>query len=347
MRFSIVVTAYNVEKYIAECIESLKRQTFSDFQCIVVNDASTDNTAAVISESIGLDSRFEAVALPENSGPSVGRNMGIDCAQGEFILFLDGDDFYVADALERMNREIKANDLDMLYFAAESFYASRKLRRTHYENQEVRASVPGVHSGVEMYIRMEQTKAFRPSSCLYTVRRNVIEENDLRYREGILHEDLLFQMLLIPYPQRVAFLNEPLYQRRMREGSIMTTKPTMRNVHGLAVGAQEMQNWLLAHAEEYPAEFCEAYAARIADTREVAASYMNDIEPESVEEYRAGLSQAQRIEFDMYVLGLWRSMKHVNDRYEYSHAYRIGHALIVVPQVIRRYVELPQAKPGE
>ena len=347
MKFSIVVSAYNVEAYIAECLESLKSQTFVDFQVLVVNDCSTDGTSGAIRECVSGDGRFTVIDQPTNQGLSAARNAGMAQAQGEYLLFLDGDDFYAENALERLDASIRANSLDMLYFGAKSFYASRKLRRTHYENQEVRANVEGVHPGPEMYVLMERTKAFRPSACLYAVRRSLLVENGLRFKEGILHEDLLFQMLLIPYPKRVAFLNEPLYQRRMREGSIMTTKPTMRNVHGLAVGAQEMQNWLLAHAEEYPAEFCEAYAARIADTREVAASYMNDIEPESVEEYRAGLSQAQRIEFDMYVLGLWRSMKHVNDRYEYSHAYRIGHALIVVPQVIRRYVELPQAKPGE
>lgn len=347
MKFSIVVSAYNVQAYIAECLESLKRQTFADFQVVVVNDCSTDATAEAIQRCIAGDERFALLDQPTNQGLSAARNAGLAQCQGEFVLFLDGDDYYADNALERLAAEIEANNLDMLYFGAKSFYASRKLRRTHYENQEVRAKVEGVHSGPEMYVLMERTKAFRPSACLYAVRRSLLVENGLRFREGILHEDLPFQMLLVPHPKRVAFLNEPLYQRRMREGSIMTTQPTMRNVHGLAVGAQEMQNWLLAHAEEYPAEFCEAYAARIADTREVAASYLNEIEPESVEEYRAGLSQHQRIEFDMYVLGLWRSMKHVNDRYENSHAYRIGHALIAVPQVIRRYVELPKAKPGE
>lgn len=347
MRFSIVITAYNVEKYIVECIASLKRQTFADFQCIVVNDASTDATANAIAGSAKDDKRFEAITLAENSGPSIGRNAGIARARGEFILFLDGDDFYVDDALGRLDREITANNLDMLYFAAESFYASRKLRRTHYENQEARASVPGVHSGVDMYVRMEETKAFRPSSCLYTVRRALIEENGLRYTEGILHEDLLFQMQLIPYPKRVAFLNEPLYQRRMREGSIMTTKPSMKNVHGLAVGAQLMEDWLLEHVGEYSAQFCDAYAARIADTREVAARYLADISEADVEAYRATLQSKERAQFDMHVRCLWRSMKQVRDAYANSHAYKIGHALIAVPALIRKYVELPKAKPGE
>lgn len=347
MRFSIVVTAYNVEKYIAECVESLKRQTLSDFECIVIDDASTDETARVIAESIDRDSRFKAITLSQNSGPSVGRNIGMEHATGEFILFLDGDDFYSDDALERLDRELTANSLDMLYFAAQSFYASRKLRRTHYENQEIRASVLGVHSGVEMYVRMEETRAFRPSSCLYTVRRDLIEEHGLRYTEGILHEDLLFQMQLIPYPKRVAFLNEPLYQRRMREGSIMTTKPSMKNVHGLTVGAQLMENWLLAHVDEYPVQFVDAYAARIADTREVAARYLADIPKEDIAFYRATLQPKERIRFDMYVRCLWQSMKSVRDAYANSHAYRIGHALIAVPALIRKYVELPKAKPGE
>ncbi len=347
MKFSIVVSAYNVEAYIAECLDSLKGQTFADFQVIVVNDCSTDATASTIEARIEGDARFALLNQPTNQGLSAARNAGMAQAQGEFMLFLDGDDYYAPNALERLAVTIDANNLDMLYFGAESFYASRKLRRTHYENQEVRANVEGVHAGPQMYVLMEQSKAFRPSACLYAVRRQLLAENGLQFKEGILHEDLPFQMLLIPHPQRVAFINEPLYQRRMREGSIMTTQPTMKNVHGLAVGAQLMQDWLLANQAQFAPDFCEVYAARIADTREVAAGYLNGIDPKEVEAYRAGLTQVQRIQFDMYVLGLWRSMKHVNDRYANSHAYRIGHALIAVPQVIRRYVELPKAKPGE
>ena len=94
------------------------------------DSASTDETARVIAESIDRDSRFKAITLSQNSGPSVGRNIGMEHATGEFILFLDGDDFYSDDALERLDRELTANSLDMLYFAAQSFYASRKLRRT-------------------------------------------------------------------------------------------------------------------------------------------------------------------------------------------------------------------------
>ena len=347
MEFSIIVAAYNVERYIGDCLKSLKAQTNGDFECIVVNDCSCDNTLPIIEEIVAGDSRFTVVSQQCNAGLSAARNAGLAKAQGEFVLFLDGDDFYSEDALERLSEKIKADNLDMLYFGATSFYESRKLRREHYENQEVRANVDGVHDGPAMYVLMEQTKAFRPSACLYAVRCALLMEHGIRFKEGILHEDVLFQMQLIPFPQRVAFLNKPLYQRRMREGSIMTTKPTMRNVHGLAVTAQGMQEWLESHADEYSDDFCEAYAWRTADTREVAARYLLDIEESDVAAYRAGLSPRDRASFDMHVLGLWRSMKHVYDEYEGSHAYRIGHALIAIPQHIRRLVELPQARPGE
>lgn len=347
MKFSIIVAAYNVERYIGECLESLKTQTFGDFECVVVNDCSQDGTLAAIEGAVSGDARFSVLTLPQNSGLSAARNAGIAVAQGEFLMFLDGDDYYAADALERLAARIDADKLDMLYFGAASFYESRKLRREHYENQEVRESIDGVHSGPEMYVLMERTKAFRPSACLYAVRKQLLDDNGVRFLDGILHEDVLFQMQLIPHPQRVAFLREPLYQRRMREGSIMTTRPTMRNVHGLTVTTQRMQEWLMAHAAEFSPDFCAAYAWRTADTREVAARYLLQIDEEDVEAYRDELEPTDLAAFDMHVLGLWRSMKHVYDEYENSHAYRIGHALIAIPQKIRRLVELPQAKPGE
>ena len=283
----------------------------------------------------------------ENSGLSAARNAGIAVAQGEFLMFLDGDDYYAADALERLAARIDADKLDMLYFGAASFYESRKLRREHYENQEVRESIEGVHSGPEMYVLMECTKAFRPSACLYTVRKQLLDDNGVRFLDGILHEDVLFQMQLIPHPERVAFLCEPLYQRRMREGSIMTTRPTMRNVHGLTVTTQHMQEWLMAHAAEFSPDFAQPMRGEPLTRGKLRRAIFLQIDEEDVEAYRDGLEPTDLAAFDMHVLGLWRSMKHVYDEYENSHAYRIGHALIAIPQKIRRLVELPQAKPGE
>ena len=129
MKFSIIVAAYNVERYIGECLESLKAQTFGDFECVVVNDCSQDGTLAAIEGAVSGDARFSVLTLPQNSGLSAARNAGIAAAQGEFLMFLDGDDYYAGGALERLAARIDADKLDMLYFGAASFYESRKLRR--------------------------------------------------------------------------------------------------------------------------------------------------------------------------------------------------------------------------
>ena len=86
LKFSIIVAAYNVERYIGECLESLKAQTFGDFECVVVNDCSQDGTLAAIESAVSGDARFSVLTLPQNSGLSAARNAGIAAAQGEFCL---------------------------------------------------------------------------------------------------------------------------------------------------------------------------------------------------------------------------------------------------------------------
>ena len=248
MRFSIIIAAYNVERYIAECVESLRRQTFPGFEAIVIDDASTDGTLDEARRAAGGDERFLFLPLPANAGQSAARNAGLDRASGEVVLFLDSDDYYRDDALQTIASRMEADDLDQLYFSAETFYENRRLRRVRYEDQESRASIEGVMPGADLYVEFERTGAFRPSSCLYAVRRAIVEEAGLRFREGIIHEDLLFMMLLMPLPRRAAFENAPLYRRRMREGSTMTSAFSMRNVDGLFRVAQDLGAWLDGHA---------------------------------------------------------------------------------------------------
>ena len=104
-KVSVVVPAYNVVKYISECLESIKAQTFKDFECIVVNDGSTDNTLSLIEKVTAGDDRFRILSQ-ENGGLSHARNEGMKLARGEYLQFIDGDDFVAPDLLERCVNEI-------------------------------------------------------------------------------------------------------------------------------------------------------------------------------------------------------------------------------------------------
>ena len=344
MRFSVIVAAFNVEPYIADCIESLKRQTYRDFEAIVVDDASTDETLRVARLHAGDDERFLFFEQSENAGQSAARNVGLLHATGDYVLFLDSDDYYRDDALQAIADRIAGDDLDQLYFAAETFYENRTLRRTRYEDQESRVSIDGVMSGVDLYVAFEKTEAFRPSSCLYAVRRSVIEDARLRFREGIIHEDLLFLMELMPLPRRAAFFNEPLYRRRMREGSTMTSAFSMRNVDGLFRVQQALRAWILEHASGQSQDFCDAYAARVFYTCEVAARYLFEISEADMYAYRQGLNLQDRVDFDLHILELHKALKGVYDELEGSRTYRLGRLFLAFPSWVKSRVIMPQAK---
>ena len=191
MKFSIIVPCYNVELYVEECIQSLFGQTYNDFEVILVDDASTDTTVAVIESLICDDDRFLLVRRTVNGGLSVARNVGLRQAQGDYILFLDSDDAYVPEALSVLAQKLDKDDLDQLFFSAKTVYENRKLYRNHYEDQDTRRAVDGVKTGMELYIELESSGSFRPSACLFALRKNKIDEYNLSFKEGILHEDLL------------------------------------------------------------------------------------------------------------------------------------------------------------
>lgn len=114
-RFSVIVPVYNVENFIEDALNSLKRQTFSDFECIVVNDGSTDNSLERAEEVTTNDVRFKIISIP-NSGLSEARNTGIRNATGELIYYLDSDDIVAENFLTTVNKIFKTDKIDTLSF---------------------------------------------------------------------------------------------------------------------------------------------------------------------------------------------------------------------------------------
>ncbi|MDD2647800.1 MAG: glycosyltransferase family 2 protein [Eubacteriales bacterium] len=110
---SVIIPAYNVEKQIACAVKSLKAQTLADFECIIVNDGSTDGTEAAAREAIGADKRF-SLLTQSNMGAPAARNRGIRLASGEYLFFFDGDDSAEPEAISEMYAAAKGGGLDLL-----------------------------------------------------------------------------------------------------------------------------------------------------------------------------------------------------------------------------------------
>jgi glycosyltransferase involved in cell wall biosynthesis len=217
MMFSIIIPIYNVEKYLSECLDSVLNQTCCDWEAICVNDGSTDKSSDILERYAARDPRFKVVTQP-NGGLSSARNAGLKAAKGEYVIFLDSDDWLELNALEVLASRISSED--MLCFSGRRFFESEgsyhpadELPERHYQ------------SGMDYYndnALMSRDFAF-VCVVLRAYRRAYLEENGLHFKEGIFHEDNLFTPLACYHAHKVTTINECLYNYRVRNESITTT----------------------------------------------------------------------------------------------------------------------------
>ena len=111
--FSVIVPVYNVEQYLDKCLASILGQTYKDFECIVVDDGSPDNSSAIIDKYVKQDQRFKVIHQ-QNMGLSAARNAGLDIAKGDYIAFIDSDDYIADDYLEKFALKIASTDADIV-----------------------------------------------------------------------------------------------------------------------------------------------------------------------------------------------------------------------------------------
>lgn len=217
MLFSVIIPVYNVEKYLRACLDSMLNQTFSDWEAICVNDGSTDGSVAILADYATKDNRFRVVGQ-SNAGLSAARNTGIKFATGDFVLFLDSDDWLESNALEVLAGNLDGEDMICFtgrrYLETEDKYCSPdQLEEQRYQ------------SGMEYYNKNALQRRDFAFVCvvLRAYKRSFLVDNDLRFKEGIFHEDNLFTPQVCYYAQVVRVINDCLYDYRVRGNSITTT----------------------------------------------------------------------------------------------------------------------------
>ena len=246
IKVSVIIPIYNVENYIEECLQSAMRQTLSEIEIICVNDGTKDCSMDIVEKYAQTDSRI-VIVHKENGGLSSARNMGIEHAVGEYLYFLDSDDYITDNMLETLYAEVKKHQLDNIYFDAEAFYENEEVERKnrHYRDYYRR---PGIFeepvSGQELFARMENLGYYRPSACLQMPKRSLIVENHISFYEGIIHEDQLFSLQVILSAKRVKHLAVPFYKRRVRAQSIMTGAQEFKSSYGYYVCLSEFNGYI-------------------------------------------------------------------------------------------------------
>lgn len=205
-----------------DCLDSVIRQTFSDWEAICVNDGSTDGSAVVLDGYARKDNRIKVVNQP-NGGLSAARNTGLRAAQGKYVLFLDSDDWLWENALDTLSRNLEGED--MLCFAGRRYLEERKEFRQPDELTEC-----SYVSGMDYY----NANALQPRDfafvcvVLRAYKRDFLVENELWFKEGIFHEDNLFTPIACYYAGKVRQMPDCLYDYRVRESSITTTSNRKR-----------------------------------------------------------------------------------------------------------------------
>lgn len=218
---------YNVEKYLYEAIESVLNQTFSDFELIIVNDGSKDNSILIAEDFIKKDTRVKIIHQ-ENSGLSVARNTGIKSANGKFVYFMDSDDYIESNTLEKVVSYFNTNEIDVLFFKAKTFLDNSNNEHSIIEDYNKYYERPylkeGVYNAVDYYEKMTLHNNFVASACLQISKLDLLKENKLFFEKGIINEDELFTRELLFIANTIFFCDEKFYSRRIRDFSITTSE---------------------------------------------------------------------------------------------------------------------------
>ena len=211
-KVSVIVPFYNVENYIEKCLETLVNQTLKDIEIILVNDGSKDRSIDIVNKFLKQYPEKIVYLEKENGGLSDARNFGIPHAKGEYIAFLDSDDYVEKDMYENMYELAKKEDSDMVECDFYWEYPD-KLKKDE---------------GIIYHGKKEMIEKVRVVAWNKLIKKEILEKSDVKFPKGLRYEDVEFTYKLVPYIEKVSFLKKPCVHYVQREGSI-SNKQNERN----------------------------------------------------------------------------------------------------------------------
>lgn len=207
---SIIIPAYNVDKYIEQCLNSVINQTYKNLEIIVINDGSTDNTQQIIDRFSEIDRRIKIVHK-ENTGVSDTRNLGLEMASGEYIGFIDSDDEIKSEMYQTLLSHLINNDADIAHCGFELI--SKTCSKVFNGTNKIY-----IQSQKEALTSLLKGDIFEPSSCTKLYKKQVLE--NLKFDSKVkFNEDLLFNVEAFLQSQKIVFHDVPLYKYKYNPSS--------------------------------------------------------------------------------------------------------------------------------
>lgn len=263
---SVIMPCYNTEKYVEETLKSVLNQSFKDYEIICLNDGSTDGTLQILNRYQELYSNIRVISN-ENHGVAYERNIGIQSSKGKYIYYMDSDDLIKENCLESLYNYAENDNLDVVYFEADSFYETEEIEKTFPEFQSLyhrKKEYKEVYKGHDLYIQMENAGDIKMSVGLQFTRRQLLIENNIKFEEMRAFEDNLYTLQIMLKADRVRCVKDSLYLRRVRSDSIMTGKVNRQRLEAYNRIIRELLE--LLEKESQDAEFQDALYKRIRGT---------------------------------------------------------------------------------
>lgn len=228
MKVSVIVPIYNVESYVRECIESIINQTLEDIEVILVNDGSTDRSIEIIEDLLTIHKNIILINK-ENGGLSSARNTGLSYATGDYVCFVDSDDYLHPNYLQFLYNEAVNNKLDV----AVGGYCKKLIDGSIIQVARKQELINlGVISGKNYLYNQLLIDDYQMEVWDDLYDRHFLVKYNLNFCEGLIHEDEEFTPKVFLLAERVKVIGQYGYIYRQRSGSIMSNLPTLKNIEG-------------------------------------------------------------------------------------------------------------------
>lgn len=247
IKVSVIIPVYNVEIYIEKCINSLINQTLKEIEFIFVNDGTKDNSVSIIKKYQKEDKRIKLIEK-ENGGQASARNLGLKYAKGEYIAFVDSDDYVEENMYELMYNRAKKDELDIVMCNNFLVYKDKK--------EKIKNNIT-----IEKETMIEPKKyiILSPSPCNKIIKKEYLEKCQFSFPEGIIYEDLASIPLLGLNQPKIIYLNEPLYYYVQSDTSTTRNKEYKKKYEDIFKAIKYLYNNMIDKNYNQELEYLLAY----------------------------------------------------------------------------------------
>lgn len=203
MKISVIIPVYNMGQYLNRCIDSVISQSYTNWEVIAVDDGSVDNSFSILLNYASIDERFK-VSTHENKGPGYSRNVAISIATGDYIVFLDSDDYIDNNYFEGLIENVKDNSSDVIFIDVLQENSTGELIKPEKMSKYKGCSKDTI-------IRHQMTGKLPWGGCRKAVKTKLILDNYIRYSNDIVGEEALFSFRILYHAKKVSFIDKPYY----------------------------------------------------------------------------------------------------------------------------------------